>query len=381
MEAPALDRRAARPESVSYHRAQRIVSLMGYLADLAALIALLISGWSVTMRSSAEDISSRPVVALLIYVLTLGALLKVLSLPFDYLGGFWLEHRHGLSNLTIGAWIKDEIKGTLVGGALAIFALEFLYWTLRTWHQVWWLITGAVFSTFFILMANLAPVLILPVFFRQTPLSNPALEARLRRLAERAGTRVQGVFEWKLGEKTRKANAALTGLGNTRRILLSDTLLAAFSEEEVEAVLAHEFGHHVHADIWRGLAARTAATFLGLFGVSVALERWSGALGFRDASDFANLPLLALVALMVSLLLLPVVNGLARRMERAADSYAVRSIADSSALASSLERLATLNLAERRPHSWIEFIFHSHPSIEKRLELIRKSGPVSVDSR
>jgi len=326
------------------------------------------------MRSFAEDVSSHPAVALLIYLLMLGGLLKVADLPFDYLGGFWLEHRYHLSNLTFGAWAKDEVKELLVGGALGLLALEFLYWTLRAWPQNWWLVTGAVFAAFFILMANLAPVLILPIFFKLTPLSNPALEARLRRLAERAGTRVRGVFEWKLGEKTKKANAALTGLGNTRRILLSDTLLTAFSEDEVEAVLAHELGHHVHADIWRGLALRTVATFLGLYAVSVALERWSAPLGFRDSSDFANLPLLALVVLMVSLLLLPVVNGLARGMERAADSYAVRSIADPSALASGLERLATLNLAERQPHPWIEFIFHSHPSIEKRLELIRRSA-------
>ncbi|HEY6293051.1 MAG TPA: M48 family metallopeptidase [Terriglobia bacterium] len=368
-----------KPESASYHRSQRILSVTGYLVDLGVLIILLFGGWSAAIRSFAESLNPYPAVALLIYALVLGAILKTVSLPFDYLGGFWLEHRYHLSNLTFGGWVKDEIKESLVGGVLGILGLEFLYWTLRAWPQNWWLITGVIFTGFFILMANLAPILILPIFFKLTPLSNPALEVRLRRLAERAGTRVQGVYEWKLGEKTKKANAALMGLGNTRRILLADTLLDGFSEDEVEAVLAHELGHHVHADIWRGLATQTAATFLGLYVVSVGLAQWSGPLGFRSSSDFANLPLLALILLMVSLLLLPVVNGLSRRMERAADSYAVRSIRDPAVLVSSFERLATLNLAERRPPTWIEFVFHSHPSIEKRIEFIRRSHVVLAE--
>jgi len=242
---------------------------------------------------------------------------------------------------------------------------------LRAWPHNWWVVTATVFTLFFILMANLAPVLILPIFFKLAPLAHPSLEARLRRLAESAGTRVRGVYEWKLGEKTKKANAALIGLGNTRRILLADTLLEGFSDDEIEAVLAHELGHHVHADIWRGLAVQTSATFLGLYLISLALTRWSQALGFRGPSDFADLPLVILVTLVVSLLLLPAVNGFSRRMERAADAYAVRSIPEPSVFVSGLERLAALNLAERRPHPVIEFVFHSHPSIESRIEFIR----------
>lgn len=356
----------------SYHRAHRLLSVTGYLVDGALLIALLFTGWSVALRNVAESVRQEPALALLIYALLLGAIMKALSLPFDYAGGFWLEHRYGLSNLTFAGWLKDEIKGVLVGGLLGILALEFLYWALRMWPHDWWLVTGAVFAAFFVVMANLAPVLILPIFFKLVPLANPSLEARLRRLAESAGTRVRGVYEWKLGEKTKKANAALIGLGNTRRILLADTLLEGFSEDEIEAVLAHELGHHVHADIWRGLAVQTSATFLGLYLVSLALARWSGALGFRGPSDFANLPLVILVTLVVSLLLLPAVNGFSRRMERAADAYAVRSIAQPAVFVTGLERLASLNLAERRPHPLIEFVFHSHPSIDSRIEYVRK---------
>jgi STE24 endopeptidase len=175
------------------------------------------------------------------------------------------------------------------------------------------------------------------------------------------------VFEWKLSEKSKKANAALVGLGNTRRIILSDTLLEQFREDEVEAVLAHEFGHHVHRHLLQGIAAQAVATFLGFYLVDVALFRLSHFFGYAGLADYANLPLLALVATALSLLLLPAVNAHSRAMERQADAYALQTIASKSAFVSSMEKLAALNLAERKPHPWIEFIFHSHPSIEKRV--------------
>ncbi|HUI43303.1 MAG TPA: M48 family metalloprotease [Terriglobia bacterium] len=364
---PELQPRAGR-----YHRAQRVLAVAGYLADIALLLVLIFAGWSANLRSFAEGVRPQPAQALIIYGLLFGAIFKVVSLPFDYLGGFWLEHRYALSNLTLAGWLKDEIKGLLLSGVLGVLALELIYGALRTWPQAWWAVAAAGFAGFVLLMANLAPVTIIPIFFKLTPLSNVELEARLRRLAERAGTRVQGVYEWKLGEKTKKANAALVGLGNTRRILLADTLLQNFSDDEIEAVLAHELGHHVHADIWRALAVQTAATFLGLYAVSLVLARWSVPLGFRGPSDFADLPLVALVALAVSLLLLPAVNGVLRRAERAADAFAVRSIADGAFLASALERLAALNLAEHEPNRWIEFVFHSHPSIGRRIAFVRR---------
>jgi STE24 endopeptidase len=381
-ERPSLSAVAAEPQirqpdlrSSEYHRTQRILSVIGYLVDVAALVVLLITGWSAALRSVAGHIWTSPPLALLIYAASVGLLLEFLSLPFDYLDGFWLEHRYGLSKQTHWAWIKDELKGLLVAAILGMLALELIYGALRAWPHNWWIIAASVFTAFFVLMANVGPVLLLPLFFKLSPLENASLADRLRRLAESAGAHIKGVYEWKLGEKTRKANAALTGLGNTRRILLADTLLENFSEDEIEAVLAHELGHHVHADIWRGLAVQTAATFLGLYAVHLALGRWSVPLGFRGPADFANLPLLAVVTLGVSLLLLPAVNAFSRRAERAADLFAIRSVAQPAVFVSALERLASLNLAEREPHPWIEFVFYSHPSITRRIAFIRKHAP------
>jgi STE24 endopeptidase len=355
-----------------YHRTGRILSVAGYLLDLALLLLLLFSGWTLALRNVALHYSARPWLALLIYVILFGAITQAAGLPLDYLRGFWLEHRYGLSNLTLAGWIKDQLKGLAVGGTLGVLAMEFLYAVIRHSPEHWWIWCAIAFTAFIVLMANLAPVLILPIFFKFKPLENASLTERLLELSRRAGTRVKGVFEWKLSEKSKKANAALMGLGNTRRIILSDTLLERFQDEEVEAVLAHELGHHVHRHMFQGIALQGAATFVGFYLVYRTLGWLGPHFGFQGAADFANLPLLALVTAALSLVLLPAVNSYSRAMERQADAYALHAIPSRDPFISSMEKLAELNLAERQPNPWIEFIFHSHPSIQKRIAFAQK---------
>jgi len=355
-----------------YHRTGRILSVAGFLLDLALLVLLLFTGWSAALRTIALDWSVRPWLALLIYLALFGIVKQFVGLPLDFLGGYWLDHRYELSNLTLAGWIKDYLKGLAVGGALAALGVEVVYGTIRRWPNHWWLLCAAAFLGFFVLLANLAPVLILPIFFKFKPLENPALTERLLALSQRAGTRVKGVFEWKLSEKSKKANAALMGLGNTRRIILSDTLLERFQDEEVEAVLAHEFGHHVHHHMLQGIALQAGATVLGFYLIQRTLAWLGPHFGFHGAADFANLPLLALVTMILSLILLPAVNAHSRTLERQADAYALAAIPSRTAFISSMEKLADLNLAERQPNPWIEFIFYSHPSIDKRIAMAQK---------
>jgi STE24 endopeptidase len=360
------------PRVRQYHRTRRILSVAGFALDFAVLAVLLFTGWTIALRIFARGVTRQPALALLVYLALFGIITKAVGLPIDFIRGFRLEHRYGLSNLTLHAWVKDQVKGFAVGGALAVFALECLYWTMRRWPEHWWVIAAVIFVGFFVLLASLAPVLIFPIFFKFKPLENPSLQERLLELSRRAGTRVKGVFEWKLSEKTKKANAALVGLGNTRRIILADTLLQGFSEEEVEAVLAHELGHHVERHVFKGMALQVACTFLGFYLVRIVLMRFGGDFGFTGPADIANLPLLALTATALSLVLLPLVNAHSRHMERQADAYALRAIGSKSAFVTSMEKLAELNMAEQNPHPWVEFIFHNHPSIEKRIAFAEK---------
>jgi STE24 endopeptidase len=224
------------------------------------------------------------------------------------------------------------------------------------------------FLALFVLMAQLAPVLLFPIFYKFEPLQDEDLKSRLVKLSERAGTRVRGVYKWNVSEKSKKANAALTGLGSTRRIILADTLLGNYSADEIEAVLAHELGHHVHKHILKSILVQATVTFAGFWAANwvlhYAMERWHI---FETLSDFANLPLLVLVFTVLSFLLLPALNAFSRYNERQADRYAFASIASIRPFVSSMNKLAQQNLAERTPSKWIEWFFHSHPAISRRV--------------
>src|SRR5207344_759657 len=219
----------------------------------------------------------------------------------------------------------------------------------------WWIIAWLIFIGLFIFFAQIAPVVLFPLFYKFIPLQNDELKARLVRLGERAGTRVRGVYEWKLSEKSKKANAALTGLGNTRRIILADTLLANYSTEEIEAVLAHELGHHVHRHIFKSILVQAGITFVGFWAANFVLHNAVDRLHmFETLSDFASLPLLMLVATVLSFMVLPALNAYSRFNERQADRYAFRSIPTIQPFISAMEKLANQNLAERSPSPWVE---------------------------
>lgn len=354
-----------------YQRRKRLLSVADFLLGLALLATLLATGWTMALRNWALALSPQPAAALAFYVVALTAIGQALSFPLDFWSGYRLEHQFGLSRQSFSGWLKDWLKALALGFALGLAAVELVYWALARFPDTWWVLCAAAFVAFFILLAQLAPVLLLPLFFKFEPLQDEELCRRLLALSERVGARVRGVWLWKLGEKSKKANAALTGWGRTRRILLADTLLEKHRPEEVEAVLAHELAHHVHNDLWKGIGLQTALTVVGFYALHRALAAWSGPLGFRSLDDFANLPLLLLVGGGISLLALPLANAYSRQLERQADAFALRVTGSREAFIAAMEKLAEQNLAQRRPPPWLEFIFYSHPSIEKRIAFAR----------
>jgi len=356
------------PEARRYNRIRRWMGVADFILSLVLMVALLVTGWSGTLRDIAYKATFQHYsLAVFLYVLMLMVLAKVLGLSLDYYS-FRLEHRYQLSNLRLRAWIWDEVKGFLVGVVLAGIVVELLYFIMRQVPQHWWLIAWAAFLGLFVLLAQLAPVVLFPVFYKFAPLENEELKERLVRLGERAGTRVRGVYQWKLPEKSKKADAALTGLGNARRIILADTLLANYSTDEIEAVLAHELGHHVHRHIFKSILVQAGITFVGFWAGNLVLHYAVDRLHiFETLSDFADLPLLMLVATVLSLLVLPLLNAYSRFNERQADLYAFRSIATVTPFISAMNKLAEQNLAERSPSKWVEWLFHSHPAISRRV--------------
>ncbi len=333
------------------------------------LLVLLLTGWTALFRDwSYRGAHQHYALAVLFYVLILSVLGKLLGLGFD-IYSFQLEHQYQLSNQKLISWIWDELKGWLVGFVIALILVELVYFTIRMSPEYWWLIAWAVFVVLFVFFAQIAPVVLFPLFYKFKPLENEELKARLVRLSERAGTRVRGVYEWKLSEKSKKANAALTGLGRTRRIILADTLLDNYTSDEIEAILAHELGHHVHKHIFKAIVVQAGVTFAGFWIASEVLQAAVPHFSFlgHELHDFANFPLLALVSTVLSFLLMPALNAYSRYNERQADRYAWTSIAGIGPFVTSMNKLASQNLAERNPSPFVEWFFHSHPAIYKRI--------------
>jgi STE24 endopeptidase len=362
------------PEAQRYNRIRRWLGISDFVVGFVFLILLLVTGWSGWLRDLAYRLGFQNYpVSLFIYLLLLLVIGKLLGLGLDYYG-FRLERKFKLSTQRFRAWAWDEVKGFLVGLVLGTVVVEVLYLTIRQWPQHWWMLAWGLFMGLFIVLAQLAPVVLFPIFYKFEPLNDEDLRRRLVVLSERAGTRVRGVYRWKLSEKSKKANAALTGLGATRRIILADTLLDNYSPEEIEAVLAHELGHHVHRHILKSIFVQAAITLFGFWAANWVLHYAVDQHMFEELSDFANLPLLALVSVVLSFVLMPALNAYSRFNERQADRYAFESISSVEPFMTSMNKLAEQNLAERTPSKWVEWFFHSHPAISRRLAAAQDWG-------
>jgi len=356
------------PEARRYNRIRRWLEISDFALGFVFLAALLFAGWTGVLRDWAYWASFQNYqLSVFVYVFLLMLAGKLLGFGLDYYG-LRLERRYNLSNQKIRAWFWDEIKGFLVALVFGGIIAELLYFTIRQSPEHWWIIAWAMFLVLFVVIAQLAPLILFPIFYKFEPLENEDLKRRLVRLSETAGTRVRGIYKWNLSEKSKKANAALTGLGATRRIILADTLLDNYSPEEIEAVLAHELGHHVHKHILKSIFVQAAITLFGFwaanFVLHMAIEQWHM---FDTLSDYANLPLLVLVSTVLSFVLMPAMNAYSRFNERQADRYAFKSIKSVQPFISSMNKLASQNLAERTPSKWVEWFFHSHPAISRRV--------------
>jgi len=363
-------------KATRYHRLRRRASLAGSGSVAVLLMGLMVTGGSVWLGAASRQFTGGSLLlTTALYVTSIVLLVELVQLPFAYYQGMTLERRYGLGTQTPGGWWLDRVKSSGIGLVLAV-AAALVVWGLMSWMPVlWWVVATAVFAAVLVGLAQVAPVLLLPLFYTFAPLQRPELVERLLRLAHRAGADIIGVFEWRLGDRTRKANAALAGLGRTRRILLSDTLLADHSDDEIEVILAHELAHHVYGDIWKGLALETLVIGASLYAGSRALMAADGWFGLRSASDIAGLPVLALTAGAVSLALAPAMHAVSRAHERRADRYALEMTQNAAAFISAMKRLSATNLAEEQPARVVEWLFHSHPSTSARIAAASRWTP------
>jgi STE24 endopeptidase len=362
-------------KATRYHRLRRRASLLSLAAAGALLVAAVRGEWGralagateVALRAAGVPPAWQPWASVAGVVLGLAALVEAVALPSAWYLGYVLPRRYGLSQQSAGEWLADHVKAGALGLVVSLAAAQGVYGAMRSWPGGWWVAAGLCLTGLTAVLVWLGPLVVLPLFYRFERITQPGIADRLVDLAGRAGARVFGVYRWSLGDKSRTANAALVGLGPTRRVLLSDTLLADYTPEEIEVILAHELAHHVHGDIWKGLLVEAAQTVVVLAVADVVLRRYGPAMGVAGVADPAGLPLLVLVAGACSVVLAPALNALSRRHERRADRFALDLTRNPGAFVSAMRRLGAQNLADESPSRLTEWLFHSHPPLAARI--------------
>lgn len=368
-ESPDIPLEAASAEVKRYQRLKILAVLAGTLISLAWLAFLALDAGPSIGRWLVQILGSSPWLRLVAMAGIVGVGLEILTLPLDYYSGFMLEHRYQLSNQTLAGWIKHKLKAYLVGGVLGLLLLLGLYALLWSAGDLWWVWATLGWLFVSLVLGQLLPVVILPLFYKVTPLDDVALLDRLKKLTEGTTLTVEGVYRLDLSAETRKANAALAGLGNTRRVLLGDTLLAQFTPEEIEVIFAHEVGHHVHGHLLKTIVIRVFTTLAGFWLVDVLLHRFAPALDYAQFRDPEALPLVLLVLTLFGLLLSPAQNALSRFFERQCDRYALDRTGNRPAYRSAFTKLARINKANPDPHPLVAWLFFDHPPIRERLAM------------
>jgi len=361
-------------QAKQYARIRRRLWVVDTLFSAVYFLAWIYLGWAIALRTALSVITTNEWLLVPLFVAVFGGIFFLLNLPLGYYSGFILPHRFGQSNQTLKDWIVDQLKGLALGAPLGLILLELLYLALRVTGDLWWLWAAGGLLVFNVLLINLAPILIMPLFNKYVPLGDEhqELAERLLKLAERARTKVRGVFKYDMSRRTKSANAALTGIGNTRRIVLGDTLINEFSTDEIETVLAHELGHHVHRDIPVLVTFGILSTTLGLYVASLGLNWAIDSFGFLSPADIAALPALGLLFGIYDFFTMPLNNAISRWREGLADDYALQATGKNEAFASAFTRLANQNLGDVDPEKWVVFMFYSHPPLGERIEKARR---------
>lgn len=347
---------------------------MSSLMSFAILLTIVVFGLSHELQEWATSISSINYFAAILFVIAVGIIEAVATFPLSFYSSYIVEHRYNLSNQTLGRWAWERIKGLLVGAPLMLIVVLVLFYCLKAYGEWWWLPVSIVLTFFSIVLARIVPTLIMPLFYKFSPIESGPLKERIMKLCADAGVRIEGIFSFNMSKNTKKANAGFTGIGKSKRIILGDTLMKEFSEEEIETVFAHELGHYKHRHIIIGIVVGILSTFAGLFVTSKLHALSLSWFGFGAITDLAALPLLGLWLSVFGLVTSPLGNILSRKHEREADTYAVQTTKNKHAFISALRKLADTNLANPEPHPVVEFLFYSHPSIARRVALVESLG-------
>lgn len=356
----------ASTQAREYSRQRIRLAVYQLLLTLAFLIIMHICGASVFLRDMVTRWSRNFYTQVGLYLVIFSIVYYLLFVGLDFYGGFLLEHKFLLSTQTIVDWLKQSIKKWLLSLVVFLIAGEVLYVFLRHFPNNWWLLATAGWFLLTVVIGKIAPILIIPLFYKCNPLDNEVLKEKLLELCETCGVGIKKVFEIQLSKETRKANAAVTGLGKSRRIFLGDTLLENYADDEIEAIFAHELGHMCMHHVWKILGFGAVISLVSFYLTSVLFKISLGIFDLNQISDIAAFPLLALILMLIGLLFIPIQNGFLRYLEKQADIFALGHIPNKDSFISAITKLDSQNLSDPSPGKLVEILFHTHPSTSER---------------
>lgn len=359
-------------KSKTYNRIKLTVHIINLILGFIYILILILTPLSKLIEEKVYLITSNDYIAFLLFVAVIGIISSIYSFPLDFYSSFIIEHKFGLSNQKLVDWLVEEIKSFLVS-SLIILPLGLIFFYLLKNYELWWLILALVVFFFSILLARIAPTLIFPIFYKFTPLDNENLKTKLTEICQKFGINFEGIYVFNLSKNTKKANAGFTGILKSKRIILSDTLIENFTDDEIVTVFAHELGHYKKKHIVKNILIGFVTTIITFFLANQIYLHLISIMNFKSVYQLTALPLLFLVLSIFSLLLMPLLNMISRKFEYEADEFAVKSTGDKQSFISSLQKLSKINLADENPNPVVEFIFYSHPSIKKRIEKIESN--------
>lgn len=359
-------------DSKKYNNTKLFIGITKGIFSFILLFLFVLLGYSLRLEEFIRFHTQNNYLVFIIYVFAIGIFSSILFAPVNFYTGFYLEHKYNLSNQTFKKYVLENLKSMMVGLVIGVPILLLFFFVLNQFEDFWWLVFASAMFLISVVLSQIFPILIMPIFYKITPLNDDELKARITKLAKGAGITVQNVFSFNMSKNTKKANAAFTGLGKTKRIILGDTLLNDYTKDEIETVIAHELGHYKYKHIQKNILFGTAASFLTFFLISLLYKLSISWFDFNNILQIAALPVLSLWAMLIGLVQTPIGNILSRKYEYEADRYAVESTLKPQSFISTLNKLTDQNLGDRKPHPFVEWFFYSHPSVKNRINALEK---------
>jgi STE24 endopeptidase len=355
-----------------YNNTKLAIGISKAVVTFILIFMFVATGLSRTLEGWLNNYTNNPYFVLILFVAVTGVISGILFLPVNFYSQYILEHKYKLSNQSVGQYFLENIKSLLVSLIIGLPVLVIFYYVMSIYGRLWWLPFAIIMFVISVILARLVPVLILPLFYKLIPYENESLKERINQLAEDAGIQLKNIYRFDMSKNTKKANAAFTGIGKSKRILLGDTLIENYSDDEIETVIAHELGHYKKKHIIKNMIRGTMLSFLILFIIASLYELSLPWFGFNSILEISALPLLVIWSMLIGIIESPIGSAISRKYEYEADEYAVEVTRKPEAFISTLNKLTEQNLADKEPHPFIEWFFYSHPSIKNRLNALRK---------